>query len=138
MSFVLLLSGCFFDRLERSDENDISRVEQKQATLADQQDRAANLRRQEDQLTTELSERQLSLDELSRRVEEINAENGHALADNESAHRQYDYYLQQVHEANQQLAEIQRTTTPGAIEQRRERIASLKAQLKTELDALLR
>jgi rhamnose utilization protein RhaD (predicted bifunctional aldolase and dehydrogenase) len=85
-----------------------------------------------------LSERQLSLDELSRRVEEINAENGHALADNESAHRQYDYYLQQVHEANQQLAEIQRTTTPGAIEQRRERIASLKAQLKTELDALLR
>ena len=86
----------------------------------------------------ELSDRQLSLDELSRRVEEINADNGHALADNESARRRYDYYLQQVHEANQQLAEIQQTKTPDAVEQRHERIASLKARLKTELDALLR
>ena len=42
MSVALLLTGCFFDRSERSDENDIARVEQKQATLADEQDRAAN------------------------------------------------------------------------------------------------
>src|SRR5579863_3926709 len=77
-----LLTGCFFDQVQKSEEGDIQRVEQKQATLQAQRERAAILPRQEQQLTTELSERQLTLDELTRRVEALNAENGHALADN--------------------------------------------------------
>jgi uncharacterized phage infection (PIP) family protein YhgE len=137
VSAVLLLSGCFFDQLQRSEENDIQRVEQKQATLQTEPYRSATLKQQQEQLATELSERQLSLNELHDRVQEINAENGRAIADNDATRLQYNDLLGQLHETNEQLALAQQGTA-GSIEERRERIASLKARLKAQLDLLLR
>ena len=137
MSTVLLLSGCFFDQLQRSEENDIQRVEQKQATLQTEQYRSATLKQQEEQLAAELSERQLSLNQLNDRVQEINAENGRAIADNVATRLQYNDLLGQLHETNEQLALAQQGTA-GSIEERRERVASLKARLKAQLDLLLR
>jgi predicted nucleic acid-binding Zn-ribbon protein len=134
---VLLLTGCFFDQLQRSEENDIQRVEQKQATLQTEQYRSVALKQQEEQLATELSERQLSLNQLNDRVQEINAENGRAIADNDATRLQYNDLLGQLHETNEQLALAQQGTA-GSIEERRERIASLKARLKAQLDLLLR
>jgi septal ring factor EnvC (AmiA/AmiB activator) len=137
VSAMLLLSGCFFDQLQRSEENDIQRVEQKQATLQTEQSRSGTLKQQEEQLATELSERQLSLNELNNRVQEINAENGRAIATNDSTRLQYNDLLGQLHATNEQLALAQQGTA-GSIELRRDRIASLKARLKAQLDLLLR
>jgi septal ring factor EnvC (AmiA/AmiB activator) len=134
---ALLLSGCFFDQLQRSEENDIQRVEQKQATLQTEQSRSATLKQQEEQLATELSERQLSLNELNNRVQEINAKNGRAIAANDSTRLQYNDLLGQLHATNEQLALAQQGAA-GSIELRRDRIASLKARLKAQLDLLLR
>jgi len=136
-SVALIVSGCFFDELQRSEENDIQRVEQKQAALRAEQDRAAALKQQEGQLAAELSERQLSLNELNDRVQEILAANGRSIADNDAKRLQYRVLLGQVHETNEQLAALQERP-PRSIEERRERIASLKAQLKAQLDLILR
>jgi predicted nuclease with TOPRIM domain len=137
VSAALLLSGCFFDQLQRSEESDIQRVEQKQATLHTEQYRSDTLKQQEEQLATELSERQLSLNELNDRVQEINAENGRAIADNDAARLRYHDLLGQLHETNEQITLAQQGTV-GSIEERRERIASLKARIKAQLDLLFR
>lgn len=133
----MLLAGCFFDHVQRSEESDIQRVEQKQAVLQTEQERSARLRRQEEQLAAEMSERQLSLNDLSARVQEINAENEHAVADNEAARAQYLDLLAQLHETNEELALAQQGGS-GSIAERRERIAFLQARLKAQLDVLLR
>ncbi|HEV7612247.1 MAG TPA: hypothetical protein VGO37_10255 [Steroidobacteraceae bacterium] len=133
---ILLLSGCFFDQLQRSEEGDILRVEQKQATLQAEQDRAATLKQQEEHLAAELSERQFSLNELNDRVQSINAANGRSIADNDAKRLQYDL-IGQLHETNKQLALLQQAA-PGSIEERRERIAYLRSRLKAQLDVLLR
>jgi flagellar biosynthesis/type III secretory pathway chaperone len=137
VSAVLLLNGCLFNQLQQSEESDIQRVEQKQAMLQTEQTRSATLKRQQDELATELSERQLSLNELNDRVQEINAKNGRAIAVNDAARLEYDNLLGQLHETNRQLAVAQQGSA-GSTEERRERIASLKAQLKAQLDLLLR
>src|ERR1700733_11046514 len=137
LSAVLLVSGCFFDQLQRSEESDIQRVEQKQGTLETEQNQSQSLKQQEEQLATDLSERQLSLDELNDRVETINAENGRTIANNEAMRLQYHQLLAQLHETNEQLRLAQQGTD-GSVEERRERIASLKAELDAQIDRLLR
>ncbi len=137
LTMVFLLGGCFFDQVQRSEEEDIQRVEHKQATLQTAQDKAATLREQEEQLAAELGERQLSLTELNDRVQEINAENGRALAQNEAARLQYHELLTQLHQTSEQLA-LAKQGPAGTIEERREHIASLKAQLKAQIDLLVR
>lgn len=137
LTTVFPLSGCFFDQVQRSEEDDIQRVEHKQATLQTAQDKAATLREQEEQLAAELSGRQLSLNELNDRVQEINAENGRALAQNEAARLQYHELLTQLHQTSEQLA-LAKQGQVGTIAERREHIASLKAQLKAQIDLLVR
>ncbi|HEY0747800.1 MAG TPA: hypothetical protein VGD63_13960 [Steroidobacteraceae bacterium] len=133
---ALLLGGCVFDQLQRSNENDIHRVEQKQADLQAEQDRSARLKRQEDELVVELGERQFSLSELNDRVEKLQAENGRTIAENESRHRDYADLIARLHQTNSQLASLQRGTD-GSIEQRRERVDYLKTQIKAQLQLLL-
>lgn len=136
MSVALLLGGCVFDQLQRSNENDIQRVEQKQATLQAEQDRSAVLTRQEELLGAELSERQMSLEELNDRVEKLQAENGRAITDNESKRLQYRDLIGRLHQTNQRLASLQRGTE-GSIEERRQRIDYLRSQIKAQLQLLL-
>ncbi len=135
VSMVLMLSGCFFDQLQRSEEKDIQRVEQKQATLQAERDRSATLKQHEERLAAELSERQLSLNELNDRVQKINAANGRSIADNDAKRLQYDL-IEQLHETNEQLVLLQRGT-PSLIEERRERISYLKTRLREQLAILL-
>lgn len=136
MIAMLMLCGCFFDQLQRSDESDIRRVEQKQATLQAEKQRLAALKRQEEELAAELSERQLSLNELNDRVQRINAANGRSIGDNDAKRLQYDL-IEQLHETNEQLAVLQKGAA-GSIEERRERMTYLKTRLKAQLDDLLR
>jgi chromosome segregation ATPase len=136
LSMALVLGGCVFDQLQRSNENDIHRVEQKQATLKTEEDRSERLKQQEDELITELGERQFSLSELNERVEKLQMENGRALAENESRRSDYADLMERLHQSNAQLASLQRGNE-GPIEQRRERIAYLKNQIKAQLQLLL-
>ncbi len=136
MAASLLLGGCVFDQLQRSNENDIYRVEQKQAALQAEQDRSARLARQEDLLAAELSERQVSLKELNDRVETLQEQNGHAIAGNESQRQEYRALIGRLYQTNQQLASLQRGTD-GSNEERRERIDYLKSQIKAQLELLL-
>lgn len=136
MAASLLLGGCVFDQLQRSNENDIHRVEQKQAALQAEQDRSARLARQEDLLAAELSERQVSLKELNDRVETLQEQNGHAIAGNESQRQEYRALIGRLYQTNQQLASLQRGTD-GSNEERRERIDYLKSQIKAQLELLL-
>jgi chromosome segregation ATPase len=135
-SVALMLGGCVFDQLQQSNEKDIQRVEQKQATLQAEQDRSGQLKQQEERLVAELSERQVSLSELNDRVEQLQRENGRAIADNEAKRREHADLIGRLHQTNQQLASLQRGTD-GSIEQRRERIDYLKSQIKAQLQLLL-
>lgn len=130
-----MLNGCFFDRLQQSEESDIQRVQQKQSLLQSEQSGSATLKQQEDMLATELSERELSLNELNDRVQAINAQNGRGLAGNEAARIQYGVLLNRLHDTNRELAAAQQGTT-DSIADRRARIASLKARLTAEVDSL--
>jgi predicted nucleic acid-binding Zn-ribbon protein len=134
---MLLLSGCFFDQLQRAEESDIQRVEQKQASAQAAKFRSATLEQEEEQLAAELSERQFSLNALNDRVQEINADNGRTIAQNDAARFRYHDLLAQLQETNEQLALAQQGTV-GSIEEQRERIASLKARIKAQIHLLLR
>lgn len=130
-----MLSGCFFDQLQRSEENDIQRVEQKQAALQAEQGKSATLKQQEEELAAELGERQLSLNQLNDRVQKINAANGHSIADNNEKRLQYDLIVK-LHDTNEQLAML-RKGAQGSVEDRRDRIVYLRTRLKAQLDVLL-
>jgi predicted nucleic acid-binding Zn-ribbon protein len=134
---MLLLSGCFFDQLQRAEESDIQRVEQKQASAQTAKYRSATLEQEEEQLATELGERQFSLNALNDRVQEINADNGRTIAQNDAERSRYHDLLAQLQETNEQLAMAQQSTV-GSIEEQRERIASLKARIKAQIHLLLR
>ena len=134
-AITLMLSGCFFDQLQQSQERDIRRVEQKQATLQAEQARSAKLSLQEEQLSSELGERELSLAELNERVQKINADNGRTIEDNDAARQRYQNLLGQLHESNEQL-NVARNALGGSVEERRAHIESLKAQLKEQVDLL--
>lgn len=136
-SAVLLLSGCFFDQLQRSEEQDIQRVQQKQATLEAEKSKSVTLTQQAQQLEAELSEREFTLSQLTERVQTINAENGRAIAENESRRLEYESLLAQVHHTNQQLAAARQNISVPS-EQRLAMIESLNAELKRQVDALLR
>jgi hypothetical protein len=132
----MLVGGCFFDQVQRSEESDIQRVQDKQATVQREQERSTGLEQQEAALATELGERIVSLNDLNARVQEINAENGRAIAENEASRADYLDLLTQLHETNEELALVQQGGA-GSIEERQERIASLKKRLKAQLDLLL-
>lgn len=136
MSVALILGGCVFDQLQRSNENDINRVEQKQAALQDEQGQSAQLTQEEDQLATELSNREFSLSELNDRVEQLQVRNGRALAVNDAKRRGYEDVLARLHQTNEQVASLQ-GAADGSIEKQRERIDYLKAQIKAQLQLLL-
>ena len=136
MSASLLLGGCVFDQLQRSNESDIHRVEQKQAALQAEQDRSARLARQEDLLAAELSERQVSLKELNDRVETLQVQNGRAIAGNDSQRQEYRALIGRLYQTNQQLASLQ-GGTDASTEERRQRIDYLKSQIKAQLELLL-
>jgi septal ring factor EnvC (AmiA/AmiB activator) len=133
---AVLLGGCFFDQVQRSEENDIERVQQKQALLQSEQQRSTRLQQQKEQLAAELAARKVSLDDLNAQVQEINAENGRTIAENEAARAHYLDLLTRLHETNQELALAQQGGA-DAVEGRREHIASLKARLKAQIDILL-
>lgn len=132
-----LLSGCIFDRLQRSDQNDIARVEQKQATLQTEEARSATLSERQEQLAQELERQEMSLDELTRRVQQINEDNGRAISDERAASSQYHDLLLQLHDTSQQIALAERGSDADSMEARRERITSLKGQLRAQLNRLL-
>lgn len=134
---TLVLEGCFFDRVQRSEEDDIQRVEQKQATLQTEQYRAAVLDQKENQLANEMGIRELSLQELNDRIERINADNGREISNNEAKRLQYQALLAQLHETNQRLSSLQQGD-PAHLEQKRDQIADLKTRLREQLDLLLR
>ncbi|HLW25481.1 MAG TPA: hypothetical protein VKT22_14095 [Steroidobacteraceae bacterium] len=134
---AVFLGGCYFEQVQKSEEGDIQRVEQKQAMLQAEQARAAELKQQEDQLLAELSEHQLSWNELNERVESLNASNGHSIADTRAKRIEYENLMQQLHDTNDQLARLQRSEGNSRAEDRQARIADLKRQLKSELDRLL-
>jgi hypothetical protein len=134
---TLVLEGCFFDRVQRSEEDDIQRVEQKQATLQTEQYRAAVLDQKEEQLANEMGVRELSLQELNDRIERINADNGREISNNEAKRLQYQALLAQLHETNQRLSSLQQGD-PIHLEQQRDQIADLKTRLREQLDLLLR
>ena len=135
---AFLLSGCIFDRLQNSDRNDIQRVEQKEATLQTEQARSATLGQRQEELAQELERQVMSLEELNRRVQQINEENGRAITDERAASAQYHDLLLQLHDTSQELALADRGTDADSVEARRQRISSLKGQLRTQLDLLLR
>ena len=76
----VLLWRALFRPSAALEESDIQRVEQKQVVLATEQEKSTRLQQEEEQLAADLSERQLSLDQFNARVQEINAENGRAIA----------------------------------------------------------
>ena len=80
----------------------------------------------------------MSLDELNRRVQQINEENGRGITDERASTLQYRDLLVQLHNTSQQLALAARGTDPDSVEARRERISSLRAQLQAQLDLLIR
>ena len=132
---LALLGGCYFDQLQRAEQGDIARVEGKQAELERERSRSDDLRQRERELADELSERELSLQELNARVAAINEANGRTLADNEDSRRSYLALESQVHDTNVELAELRRGGA-AADDARRARIATLESRLKSQLDLL--
>lgn len=136
IAVMLPAAGCYFDQLQRSQESDIQRVEQKRAALETEQQQSAALQQQTDQLASVLSERELSLDELNARVSELNARNRRFIADNDAARARYRELLEQVHDTNGQVVRA-RQEAAGELSERRRHLGALEAQLKEQIRLLL-
>lgn len=70
-TLLLLVAGCTVVELNREEKSDEARVRQKEAALQAEQAQNSALQGQKEKLTTDLTERRLSLAELNQRVDEI-------------------------------------------------------------------
>jgi hypothetical protein len=143
-SFLLVLvAACTIAELHREEKSDAERVRQKEADLQTEQARTNDLNRQKEQLTADLTQRQLSLTELTDRVDQIQKANARASTSNEAAHLEHQRLslerqrlIAKVQETSTQLAAAQQSTDGSSAEKQR-RIEYLKRQIDTQLELLL-
>jgi septal ring factor EnvC (AmiA/AmiB activator) len=143
-SFLLVLvSGCTIAELHREERSDEARVRQKEADLQTEQARTNELNRQKEQLTADLTQRQLSLTELTDRVDRIQKANARESTSNDAARLERQRLslerqrlIAKVQQTSAQLAAAQQSTDGSSAEKQR-RIEYLKSQIDTQLELLL-
>lgn len=129
-------SGCTIARLQQEESGDEQRVREKEAALQAEQQRAAELTKQKDQLAADLSTRELSLAELNEKLEPLRLANSRQSAENELARRERARLIAELQEMSAQLAQLRKSPQDPSSEQR-QRIDFLKRQIKDQLDLLL-
>jgi chromosome segregation ATPase len=130
------LSGCTIAELQRQERAGTERVRLKEVNLHAEQERTDALSSQKEQLTAELSHRQVSLDELNARVDQLQAANARDYAANDAARLERQRLIGKIRELNVQLVALQQSTDT-ATEQKQQRIEYLKQQVSAQLDLLL-
>lgn len=128
--------GCTIARLQQEESGDEQRVREKEAALQAEQQRAAELTKQKDQLAADLSTRELSLAELNEKLEPLRLANSRQSAENELARRERARLIAELQEMSAQLAQLRKSPQDPSSEQR-QRIDFLKRQIKDQLDLLL-
>ena len=133
-----LVAGCTIAELNREDKADEARVRQREADLQTEQARTSALNQQKEQLTAELAQRQLSLTELTDRVDQIRKANALESAANDAARLERKRLIARVEETNAQLTALQRSTDGSSADAEKQgRIAYLKRQIDALLELLL-
>jgi chromosome segregation ATPase len=133
---LILVAGCTIAELHREEKSDETRVRQREADLQTEQARSNSLNQQKEQLTADLSQRQLSLTELTDRVDQIRKANALASAANDAARLEQKRQIAKVQETSAQLAALQQSTDGSSAEKQR-RIEYLKRQIDSQLELLL-
>jgi DNA repair exonuclease SbcCD ATPase subunit len=135
---TVLVAGCTIAELNREDKADEARVRQREADLQTEQARTSALNQQKEQLTAELAQRQLSLTELTDRVDQIRKANALESAANDAARLERKRLIARVEETNAQLTALQRSTDGSSADAEKQgRIAYLKRQIDALLELLL-
>jgi chromosome segregation ATPase len=133
---VASLDGCTIAELQRQQRADTQRVQLKEANLHAEQERTDALNGQKEQLTAELSLRQVSLDELNARVDQLQAANARQYAANDAVRLERQRLIGNIQELNTQLTAL-RHSPDTATEQKQQRVEYLKQQIRAQLDLLL-
>jgi hypothetical protein len=138
-----VLNGCTIVQLHHDEKAEAAQVSASEAALQVEQQRADALNRQKDALTDELTKRQLSLDELNQRVDQLRAANAQQSTANEGTRRARDADLlerkrliEKIQEGSAQIAALQKSPDNLSAE-KLQRIAYLKRQIGQQLDLLL-
>ena len=129
-------NGCAVVEAQRAQREDENRIHDKQMELQNEQARNATLSQQKDALTTELSQRNFTLDELSQRLQQLRATNAGSTAETDSLRQENQRLTQQLHDLNAQLVAV-RGATDLSMEQKQARIAHLRTQINVQLELLL-
>jgi DNA repair exonuclease SbcCD ATPase subunit len=133
---LVAMAGCTIAELHRGEKNDEERVRQKEAELQAEQARTGDLNRQKDQLTADLTQRQLSLTELSDRVDQMRSANARESAANDTARVERKRLIAKLQENSTQLAALRQSTDVPSAEKQKQ-IEYLKRQIDSQLELLL-
>jgi len=133
---LVLVAGCTIAELNREEKSDEARVRRKEADLQAEQARTNELNQQKEQLTADLTQRQLSLTELTDRVDRIRKANALESTANDAARLERQRLMVKVQETSAQLTALQQSTDGSSAEKQR-RIEYLKHQIDTQLELLL-
>ena len=129
-------SGCAVVEAQRAQREDENRIHDKEVELQNEQTRSATLSQQKDALTTELSQRNFTFDELNQRLQQLRAANASSSAETDSLRQENQRLTQQLHDLNTQLVAV-RVATDLSVEQKQARIAHLRTQINVQLELLL-
>src|SRR5271167_1935713 len=88
LAAIAVLNACTIAELQREEKADTEKVRQQTAAVQAEQARSDSLAQEQTQLTAELAQRQLSLNELNTRVEQLQAANARDAAANDEVRRQ--------------------------------------------------
>jgi chromosome segregation ATPase len=136
LAAIAALNGCTIVELQREEKADTEKVRQQTAALQAEQARNDSLVQQQAQLKTELAQRQLSLNDLNARVDQLQAANARDATANEELRHQRAVLIGKIHDTGVQLVALQQD--PGnASAQKQAQIDFLKRQIQDQLNLLL-
>jgi hypothetical protein len=142
-ALAVVLNGCTIVQLQRDEKAEAAKVNASEVALQAEQQRADVLNRRKNELTEDLTQRQLSLDELNQRVDQLRAATAQDMTANASVRRTRDAdvlerkrLIEKIQGGSAQIAALQQSPD-GSNAEKLARIAFLKRQIGQQLDLLL-
>jgi chromosome segregation ATPase len=136
LAVIAVLNACTIAELQREEKADTEKVRQQTVAVQAEQARSDSLAQEQTQLTAELAQRQLSLNELNTRVAQLQAANARDAVANDEVRRQRSILIGKIHDTGVQLVALQQDTGNSSA-QKQAQIDFLKRQIQDQLNLLL-
>ena len=130
------LAGCTIAQLQHDVNEREMRIADKERDLQEEGNRRSALQQEQQQLVADLDSKQMSLNDLSRRLERLQAENRRSNAVTVEQRQRKQRLDEQISKHRLELAQLQKRDDVSSEEKKR-RIEDLKREIKKQIELQL-